>query len=55
VFATATSGRARSASVSPVPFNIARFGARDIPFLIASLCILENSFCGSEIKVRALK
>ena len=37
----ATSGFAKSASVSPVAFNIARAGAREIPFLIASLCMLS--------------
>ena len=37
VFATAMSGFSRSASLSPVAFNIARAGARLMPFLIASL------------------
>ena len=37
VLTTATSGRSRSASVRPVPFNIARAGARDGPFFSASL------------------
>ena len=37
VLATAMSGLSRSASVSPVAFNIARAGARLIPFSSASL------------------
>ncbi len=37
VFATATSGRSRSSAVNPAARSIARAGARDGPFLIASL------------------
>ena len=37
VLATAMSGLARSASLSPVAFNIARAGARLIPLSSASL------------------
>ena len=39
--AMATSGRARSASVRPVAFSIARAGAREMPFFISSLCMLR--------------
>jgi hypothetical protein len=49
VFATATSGRARSASVRPVAFNIARAGARATPFFIASLR-MSQTFRGPKIK-----
>ena len=37
VFATATSGRSRSADESPAARSIARAGAREGPFLVASL------------------
>src|SRR5262249_34718662 len=41
---TATNGRSRSASESPVPFSIARAGARAGPFFNASLFTFENPF-----------
>src|ERR671910_888609 len=41
--ATPTSGRARSSSVKPVPFSIARAGARSAPSVSAALCRLAGS------------
>ena len=42
VLASAISGLSRSASVSPVAFSIARAGARLIPFLMASLRMMNG-------------
>jgi hypothetical protein len=41
--ATPTSGFARSSSVKPVPFSIARAGARSGPSVSAALCRLAGS------------
>ena len=43
VVATPTSGRARSSSVNPIPFSIARAGARSGPSVSAALCRLAGS------------
>src|SRR5438046_565929 len=43
VVATPTSGRARSASVKPVPFSIARAAARSTPSVRAALTRFEGS------------
>ena len=41
--ATPTSGRARSSSVKPLPFSIARAGARSAPSVSAALWRLAGS------------
>ena len=43
VVATPTSGRARSSSVKPIPFSIARAGARSAPSVSAALWRLAGS------------
>ena len=43
VVATPTMGLARSSSVNPVPFSIARAGARSGPSVMAALCRLAGS------------
>src|SRR5436305_4487918 len=40
---TPTSGRARSSSVNPIPFSIARAAARSGPSVMAALCRLAGS------------
>jgi hypothetical protein len=45
--ATPMSGRARSSSVKPTPFSIARAGARSGPSVRAALC----RFAGSDSRV----
>src|SRR6185503_8251022 len=43
VVATPTCGRARSSSVRPIPFSIARAGARSTPSVSAALCRFAGS------------
>src|SRR5207245_9157124 len=46
-------GRSRSASLSPVALNIARAGARCIPFLIASLRKARDLYHDDCVAIRA--